>query len=310
MSEKNFNLGLLALVGVVGIAVGGLSTKVYLKSSDVSSDGAGADVVVLNSTNAVQDQGGSYSLGVVIGQQVQTSLKMTKVPVEKSAFLAGFADSINENEPKLKPEEIYKNVNALQDSANKVMTTELESKALNKQEALFSNVGTPSIGSGEIALVEFFDYNCPHCRSLNGEIVNLINENNNIKVIYRPVGILTKGSQFAAAAAIAAHKQNKFKEFHNAMMAEKNEVTQETVNKLIEKLGLDKNKFQADVADSKVEELTINNRKMFLELGLRGVPSLFAAKLDNNKKVKGDNLIFVPAENSAKITETLSRLDK
>lgn len=308
MSGKNFNLGVVAVVGGLGIIVGGLGAK-FLLNSGAQTAAAGANTVTLSSELATDQQKQSYSLGVVIGQQVQSSLKMASAPLDNPAFLNGFGDVIQGNEPKLANDDIYKNVNNLQESANKAMTTSLETKALTKQSDLFTNSSTPHTGNGDVTVVEFFDYNCPHCRSLNKELSELVNNQANVKVIYRPIGLITKGSEKAAITALAANKQNKFKVVHEAFMAYENELTEDAIKSIVSNLNLDQAKLVKDMENSEVANQATKNRKIFLELGLRGVPSLFAAKLDATNKVKNDTLIYVSGDNSAAIKESLNRLN-
>lgn len=303
MFQKQINLSWVAIAGVIGLTIGGLGAKFYYSGSAAAgaSPYSSAD---LTSTNNKE----SYSLGVVIGQQVQATIKTTNMQIESAAFLEGVNDSIQEKEPRLKPDDIYQNVNNLQDSANKSLTSALETKAIDKQSVLFANSTTPQVGNGELTMVEFFDYNCPHCRSLNSDIINLVSQNSNIKILYRPIGLMTKGSQAAAIAALAANKQNKFKEVHNAFITEQGEITEDLVKQIVAKLPLDQEQFARDVISSAIVEQATNNRKIFMDLGLKGVPSLFAAKLDNDNNVKDKNLVFVSGNNITAINESLNKL--
>ena len=40
-------------------------------------------------------------------------------------------------------------------------------------------------GDGDVTMVEFFDYNCPYCKSAANEVKALMAEDSNIRVVYR-----------------------------------------------------------------------------------------------------------------------------
>lgn len=96
-----------------------------------------------------------------------------------------------------------------------------QAQVLNDQRDLIENdPNAPVLGNpeGDVTVVEFFDYNCPYCRRVKPEVRALIEEDPNIRLVYREWPILGDGSVFAAKAALAARKQDKYEEFHWAMM--------------------------------------------------------------------------------------------
>ena len=76
-----------------------------------------------------------------------------------------------------------------------------------------------SVGSGDVTVVEFFDYNCGYCRKTLPDLVKLIENEPNIKVQFMEYPILAPESKDASKVAIAAAKQGKYFEFHKAMFA-------------------------------------------------------------------------------------------
>ncbi|MEL7344015.1 MAG: thioredoxin domain-containing protein, partial [Pseudomonadota bacterium] len=68
---------------------------------------------------------------------------------------------------------------------------------------LFSDVPTLGIGAPDAPLlvVEFFDYNCPYCRRAKPFIEALLEQDPNVRLVYREWPILGEGSVFAARAA-------------------------------------------------------------------------------------------------------------
>ena len=62
-------------------------------------------------------------------------------------------------------------------------------------------IGNPS---GDVTIVEFFDYNCPYCKTAAKDLQTLIRVDGNIKFIPREWPILNNNSVIAAKAALAS----------------------------------------------------------------------------------------------------------
>ena len=69
---------------------------------------------------------------------------------------------------------------------------------------LSSYEGSPYVGpkDADIVIVEFFDFNCGYCKRLAPELMKVIKNNPDVKVVFKPVTFL--GSMPIAKAAMAA----------------------------------------------------------------------------------------------------------
>src|ERR1041385_4852832 len=79
-------------------------------------------------------------------------------------------------------------------------------------KALFNSSESPVAGNpnGDVTIVEFFDYECPHCKEMAPQVANMMQNDKNLKVIFKPLPIFGSMSVFAAKAGLAAAKQGKF----------------------------------------------------------------------------------------------------
>jgi protein-disulfide isomerase len=111
-----------------------------------------------------------------------------------------------------------------------------------------------SVGSGDVTVVELFDYNCGYCRRTLPDLVKLIESDPKVKVQFVEFPILAPESIEASKVAIAAGKQGKYFEFHKAMFAA-GHASKETALKVAGQLGLDMAKLQADMAAPETEAL-------------------------------------------------------
>lgn len=69
----------------------------------------------------------------------------------------------------------------------------------------------------EVTLVEFFDYACPYCKASNSAVDRLVGEDPRLRVVYRELPILGPESVTAARLSLAASKEGRFAQFHDAL---------------------------------------------------------------------------------------------
>ncbi len=71
---------------------------------------------------------------------------------------------------------------------------------------------------GRIILIEYFDYNCPVCRTYATVIDTIAKQNHDVKVIARVVPILLDDSQVVDRAVLASFYQDKFQTLQAAIL--------------------------------------------------------------------------------------------
>ncbi len=157
---------------------------------------------------------------------------------------------------------------------------EAEEKAKQKvalaahQHELLNDPTSPVSGnpSGEITLVEFFDYRCGYCKRAAGAVTQLQHEDSRVRVIYKDFPILGEASELAAKAALASKAQGKHQAFHEAMLAFKGEITKESLLSLAGDVGLDTTKLEADIRNPEWQKVIDTNRALARTLGISGTP--------------------------------------
>jgi len=125
---------------------------------------------------------------------------------------------------------------------------------------------------GDITVVEFFDYNCGYCKRGLEDIVKLVESDPKVRVVFKELPILSKGSEQAAQVAIAAKKQGKYWEMHKALLSAKGHLDEATALRLAEKLGLDMDKLKADMASPEVKAEIAKDEKLAKKMGVNGTP--------------------------------------
>jgi protein-disulfide isomerase len=127
--------------------------------------------------------------------------------------------------------------------------------------------------NGDINIVEFFDYNCGYCRSSFKSVMQLIDDDPNIRVVFKEWPIRGEDSIFAARASIAAMKQNRFMELHSVLMSVDERVTESLVLSAAKSVGLDISQLTEDMTKLEVEAVISQNDALAQTLQLSGTPA-------------------------------------
>jgi protein-disulfide isomerase len=126
--------------------------------------------------------------------------------------------------------------------------------------------------NGDITVVEFFDYNCGYCKRGLAEVQKLIQGDKKVRFVFKELPILSKGSEEAARAALAAKRQGKYWEFHQALLGAKGQANEASALKAAEGLGLDMTKFKTDMASDGVKEELDKMKALAKSMGISGTP--------------------------------------
>jgi protein-disulfide isomerase len=126
--------------------------------------------------------------------------------------------------------------------------------------------------NGDITVVEFFDYNCGYCKRGLHDIVKLVETDSKVRVVFKELPILSKGSEEASRVAIAAGKQGKYWEVHRAMLEAKGVMNEANALAIAGKLGLDIDKLKKDMASPEVEAEIKKSEALAKKMGVNGTP--------------------------------------
>jgi len=134
--------------------------------------------------------------------------------------------------------------------------------------------GSPT---AKVTLVEFADYECPHCKRLQPVLRQVVDEfHNDVKVYFKhyPLPQHTN-ARLAAEAAVAAHKQGKFWTFQDKLWDKQDELSPAVIEKLAKDSGLDVAKFRQDLDTPAVKERVVKDRNEGQALGLQATPTVY-----------------------------------
>jgi protein-disulfide isomerase len=145
----------------------------------------------------------------------------------------------------------------------------------------------PSIGPKDapITIIEFSDYDCGVCKAALPWVINQIDDRRaDIRLVIKEAAWRGEGSHRAAQAALAAHKQGKYREMHIALMkAPPAAYTPEHLETIAKSVGLDIPRWKADMAADATAKHVERSLGEFEKAGVAGTPAF----LINGKFVGG-----------------------
>src|SRR6204780_2316671 len=110
--------------------------------------------------------------------------------------------------------------------------------------------GAPYVGpkDARVTLVEFSDFQCPYCAQAVGKLNAVLKAYpSQVKLIFKEYPLdMHSQAALAAAAALAAHRQGKFWQLHDAMFADRTHLSRKTILGMAGAIGLDTRRFEQD----------------------------------------------------------------
>jgi protein-disulfide isomerase len=171
------------------------------------------------------------------------------------------------------PEVIVEAMQAYQVNEQKRQDEQAASK-IKEHQASFSGDLFPSIGDkdADVIVVEFFDYNCGYCKKALPDIQALNAQDKKIKFVFMEMPILGPTSLEAAKWALAARKQDKYFEFHSALMSFQGEKSEEALTDMAKEIGLDLEKLKSDAGSEEIQNAINSSVEIARDIGIQGTP--------------------------------------
>jgi len=166
---------------------------------------------------------------------------------------------------------------------------------VERRSELLSDASAPIAGNpqGDVTIVEFFDYRCPYCKQVEPHLEALLKEDPKLRIVYKEFPVLGPESLYAARMALAASKQGKYAAFHDAMMAAKGKISEETILGVARAAGIDLTRAKTDMAAPDIQEIIKRNYALADALDIQGTPAFIvgetivpgATDLDNLRRL-------------------------
>jgi len=145
----------------------------------------------------------------------------------------------------------------------------------------------PSKGAAQplVTIVEYSDFECPFCGAFASTLDELVAAYpEDVRVVFQQFPLsMHPGAEPAARAAIAAQAQGRFWAMHDRLFAERHAGGSERLVELAMELGLDPDRFRADLEAGATAERVKAEQQKGREIGVRSTPNFFI----NGRLVEG-----------------------
>jgi protein-disulfide isomerase len=139
--------------------------------------------------------------------------------------------------------------------------------------------GSPVKGAegSAVTLVEFSDFQCPYCFAAAAKLNAVLKAYpGKVKLIFKQFPLETHSqAALASYAAIAALRQGKFWEMHDALFAHRRDLSRPAILGLAKDLGLDTKRFQADLDSAETKKTVAADVQDGERAGVEGTPSVY-----------------------------------
>lgn len=129
-----------------------------------------------------------------------------------------------------------------------------------------------------IILVEYGDFECPHCRHAHPLIKRLLKERgDSLDFVFRnfPLQEIHPHAYLSAIAAEAAGKQDKFWEMHDLIFENQPKLSDAFLMSLAQHIGLDLTQFVEDMKDEDIRKKIDMDFESGIRSGVNGTPTFF-----------------------------------
>ena len=143
------------------------------------------------------------------------------------------------------------------------------------RQALERDPTAPVLGNpdGNITLTDFFDYNCPHCKTMLPLMSELVRSDPQLRVVLREWPVFGPGSEFAARASLATLPTGNYWRLHAALLGMRARAEEATVMRVVRDLGLDEAAIRTGMQADTVERHITYSHLLGDHMGLMGTPS-------------------------------------
>jgi protein-disulfide isomerase len=126
--------------------------------------------------------------------------------------------------------------------------------------------------NGEFTVVEFFDYRCGYCKVVAPEVVKLIQENPDVRFVFKEFPIFGEVSDSAAKLALTPQGKTRGVQLYKAWMADKG-LDEAALDRHLAEAGLDPAAVRKAANDPAIAQQIHDIRLLAGALGLQGTPA-------------------------------------
>ena len=173
----------------------------------------------------------------------------------------------------IKHPEMIEEMQALaQTEKMKRVITENKDVLLNSPRQV--TLGNPK---GDVTMVEFFDYNCGYCKRALDDMMALMKNDPNLRVVLKEMPVLSQGSMEAAQVGAALAMQDKsgkrYLDFHQKLLTGRGQVDNARALAVAKEAGAHMARLEKDMVSAEVKTALEESFKLAEAFSIQGTPS-------------------------------------
>lgn len=175
------------------------------------------------------------------------------------------------------PEVLLEAIQALRDKQAAAEQARQRKALTSNRAELEKDTRSPVAGnpSGDVTIVEFFDYRCTYCKRVSPSLQKLVKSDKNVRFVFKEFPVLGPESVFASRVALAAWhlEPKKYEGLHYALMDARGALTQAKVMDIAASAGYAPDALRAKMSDPEVDQVITRNHQLAQKLGITGTPA-------------------------------------
>ena len=123
-------------------------------------------------------------------------------------------------------------------------------------------------------IYEFVDYNCGYCLKFHDQVLSVLNEDQNTKLVIMQMPILGESSITFSKIAVAASFQNKFEEVHNYLYSSDRKSKMADILGDLFLMNIDIAQLEKDMNSEEVSKVILSHEQFVNDFKFNGTPAI------------------------------------
>ena len=142
-------------------------------------------------------------------------------------------------------------------------------------------------------IYEFVDYNCGYCLKFHQQVLSVLNEYQDTKLVIMQMPILGESSISFSKIAVAASFQNKFEEVHNYLYSSDRKSKMADILGDLFLLNIDIVQLQKDINSEEVSKVILSHEQFVNEFQFNGTPAIIIGETIIPGYIEKDKIIEI-----------------
>ena len=142
-------------------------------------------------------------------------------------------------------------------------------------------------------IYEFVDYNCGYCLKFHQQVLSVLNEDQNTKLVIMQMPILGENSITFSKIAVAASFQNKFEEVHNYLYSSDRKSKMADILGDLFLMNIDIAQLEKDMNSEEVSKVILSHEQFVNDFKFNGTPAIIIGETIIPGYIEKDKIIEI-----------------